>query len=194
VRSARGAWSAALLALVLLAEAVVSAESKQKTFENNWVGRHVVVRQPLYSLVFKERGRRGSITARRDGLTVVTPFSGRYFQFDGRQRVDDVAERDVQRIAEAVKVAYVKDQMLGEGSVQAIDPVMLARYDPGTELVVRAARLKLDAVRIELSLATDPDSELATSLTVQWPAPLSKSFSERVDVEDLIQQFLTIAE
>ena len=178
--------------MIAASVAVISADNQQKAFERSWVGRHVVVRQSLYSLVYKERSLRGSVAARRDGLTVVTPFTGTFFQFDGRHHVDDVTGPDVLKISDAVKAAYVKDELLGEGAVQVIDPVMLARYDPGTELVVRAARVNLETVRLELSLAADDERDLATSLTIQWPAPLSKSFSERVDVEGLIHQFLTI--
>ena len=71
---------------------------------------------------------------------------------------------------------------------------MLARYDRGVELVVRVAQVNRDAVRLKLSLPAGGDDGVATGLTIQWPAPLSKSFSERVDVEDLIQQFLTTLE
>jgi hypothetical protein len=184
----------AAVAMVLIAGVIVSAESKQKAFENSWVGRHVVVKQPLYSLVYKERSLRGSISAKRDGLTVVTPFDGIHFQFGGRHRVDDVTDHDVRKIAQAVQRAYLKDQLFDEGAIQVVDPVMLARYDPGAELVVRAARVNLETVRLELSQAADSDHDLATSLTVQWPAPLSKSFSERVDVEGLILQFLSVRE
>ena len=53
------------------------------------------------------------------------------------------------------------------------------RYEPGTELVVRAARVSLDSVRLELSLATDGDTELATSLRVQWPVTARSRCSAR---------------
>src|SRR5580765_371811 len=92
-------WSASVVMLMLAATSLTSAESHQKTFEKNWVGRRVVVKRSLYSLVYKERTLRGSIRAGRDGLTVVTPFAGTYFQFDGRSRVDDIIEHDVQKIA-----------------------------------------------------------------------------------------------
>lgn len=185
------AWSAGGAALALLASAIVTAESNQKAFENSWVGRHVVVKQTLYTLVYKERGlRRGSIQVKRDGLTVVTPFAGTYFQFDGRHHVDDVTEHDVQKIAESVRLAYVKDTVSDEGWIQQIDPVMLARYEGGTELVVRAVHVTRETVRLELSPPADSGSDLATSLTVQWPAPLSKSLSEYGNIQDLIQQFL----
>jgi hypothetical protein len=178
---------------MLVANTIVSAESQRKAFESAWIGRHVIVRQPLYSLVYKERQRlRDSVNVKRDGLTVVTPFEGTYFQFDGRRQVDDVMVRDVSKITGAVKTAYLQSQFLDDGLSQVIDPVSLTRYDPGMELTIRAARVTRETVRIELSLAAD--DETLTCLTVQWPVPLSKSFAERGNVESLIQQFLTVAD
>jgi hypothetical protein len=194
MRSTFRVWSASVVALLLAATTITSADTNQKAFEKNWVGRRVVVKRTLYSLVYNDRNLRGSIHAGRDGLTVVTPFTGTYFQFDGRHRVDDVVEHDVQKIAQSVKLAYVKDAPLGEGSIQEIEPVMLARYDRGVELVVRVAQVNRDTVRLKLSLPAGGDDGVATGLTILWPAPLSKSFSERVDVEDLIRQFLTTLE
>ena len=194
MRITHRAWSASVVMLMLAATSITSAESNQKLFEKNWVGRRVVVKTTLYSLVYKERTLRGSIRAGRDGLMVVTPFAGTYFQFDGRSRVDDIMEHDVQKIAQAVRLAYAKDKLLGEGTNQLIDPVTLTRYDRGVELVVRGAEVNRETVRLKLSLPTDGDDDVATGLTVQWPLPLSKTFSERSEVEDLIQQFLTLLE
>jgi hypothetical protein len=101
---------------------------------------------------------------------------------------------DVQKIAESVRIAYLKGKVLDEGWIQEIEPVMLARYERGVELVVRAAQVNRDTVRLKLSLQANSDDDVATGLTIQWPAPLSKSFTERGDVEDLIQQFLTTLE
>jgi hypothetical protein len=192
VRSTRRVWSASVVALVLAATALMSADTNQKAFKNSWVGRRVVVKRPLYSLVYNERSLRGSIHSSRDGLTVVTPFAGTYFQFDGRHHVDDVMEHDVEKIAKSVTRAYIKDNLLGEGFIQEIEAVTVARYDAGVELLVRAAQVNRDTVRLKLSLPADRDDDVATGLTVQWPSPLSKSFSERGNVEDLIQQFLTL--
>jgi hypothetical protein len=194
VRSTRPASSIAVAALMLTASVVVSAENQQKAFETSWVGRHVVVKRTLYSLVYKEQRIRGSVEVKRDGLTVVTPFAGTYFQFDGRRHVDDIMEQDVQKISDSVKVAYQQSKLLDEGFSQIVDPILLTRYDPGTELVVRTARVNREMVRLELAQVTDGEKDIATSLTVQWPAPLSKAFSERVNVEGLIQQFLTVRE
>ncbi len=184
MRSNARTWSAVVAALALVATAIVSAENNQKAFEKTWVGRHIVVRQPLYSLVYNEHVRGGTKSG-RDGLTVVSPFNGRYFQFVGRRDVANVTEQDIQKIVPSVRLAYQKEMMLEDGVNQVIEPVMLARYDPGTELVVKTARVNLTTVRLELAGLTESDKNFATTLTVQWPTPLSKSFSERVDVEGL---------
>lgn len=189
----RLAWSVGLAALILTAPAVSSAESNQKAFEKSWVGRRVVVKQALYSLVYNEQGLVGAVRAgRRAGLTVVTPFAGTYFQFDGRHHVDDIVEHDVRRIPASITVAYRKDKALGEGFSQEIEPVTLTFYDVGFHLTVKTARVDRDVVQLTLVPTTGDDEEIATSLTVKWPVPLSKSFSERGNVEDLIQQFLTV--
>ena len=189
----RRAWEASVLALVVAATAVTSAaDASQKLFEKQWTGRHVVVKRMLYSLVYNERGRTGSVRLGRSGLMVVTPFAGTYFQFDGRRRVDDVVEHDVQRIANAVMVAYKKDRVLGEGWFQEIEPVLLEHYDPGVELFVKTARVERDVVRLELIKPGVGEDEAMTSLTVKWPLILSKAFSERGNVEDLIRQYLSV--
>ncbi len=191
----RRVWSAspvALIALVVAAAAVASTDTNQKVFEKQWTGRRVLLKQTLYSLVYHERGRGGEPHLGRSGLMVVTPFTGSYFQFDGRRHVDDVVEHDLQKMINSVRTAYRKDHVLDEGWVQDIDPVLVERYEPGGELLVRVARVERDVVRLEL-VKTAGD-EGVTSLTVKWPLILSKSFSERGNVEDLIQQFLALRE
>jgi hypothetical protein len=105
--------------------------------------------------------------------------------------VDDVIEQDVQKIARSVLVAYQKEKLLGEGFLQKIDPVLISVYDAGVLLKVSTARVQHDSVRLTFVQAAGEDQELATSLTVKWPAPLSKAFSERGNIEALIQQYLT---
>jgi len=190
----RLAWNAFALALVAAATVVLSADTSQKAFEKQWTGRHVVVKRTLYSLVYNERGRGDSLHLGRSGLMVVTPFMGSYYQFDGRRRVDDVVDHDLQKIVNAVKVAYRKDRVLGDGFVQDIDPQLIERYDPGVELLVKAARVQGDVVRLDLMKPAAGEEDVVSSLTVKWPLILSKSFSERGNVEDLIRQFLAVAE
>jgi hypothetical protein len=192
--SRRRRWCISIAALVFAATAVTSAGSNQKEFEKRWAGRRAVVKRPLYSLVYNESGVGGSIHVGRAGLTVITPFAGTYFQFDGRHHVDDIVEHDLQQIVKSVEMAYRKDKLLGEGYIQKIEPVNLTLYDAGVALRVGSARVERDAVRLTIELAASDDDEVVTSLTVKWPAPLSKSFSERRNVEDLIQQFLIVRE
>jgi hypothetical protein len=73
--------------------------------------------------VYHERGRGGEPHLGRSGLMVVTPFTGTYFQFDGRRHVDDVIEHDLQKMINSVRTAYRKDRVLDEGWAQDIDPV-----------------------------------------------------------------------
>ena len=66
--------AALVVMLVSGPSAIHASDSPQDAFAKRWEGRSVTVRQPLYSLVYNERGRLGTTkSARRDGLTVVTP-------------------------------------------------------------------------------------------------------------------------
>ena len=59
MRSTRRAWWASVVALVLATTTSMSADANQKAFEKHWVGRRVVLKRPLYSLVYNERSLRG---------------------------------------------------------------------------------------------------------------------------------------
>lgn len=191
----------AILASMHLLNAV---ESPQKAFIRQWEGRIVVVKRPLYTLVYNERGRLGNTNSnKRDGLTVITPSKGVYFQFDGRQGRDDVVAQDPQRIIEAVDVQYRPDS-LELRSYRKIETVVLNRYDPGIELVVSRVQFEKDTVRLLFAQRTKtaipgsgPDSvsgngEVVTALTVKWPLPLSNNFTERDRVEALIDWFIGV--
>jgi hypothetical protein len=184
---------AALVVMLMSASAVLHAsDSPQDAFAKRWEGKSVMVRHPLYSLVYNERGKLGNTRSnRRDGLTVVTASGGMYFQFDGRQSRNDVVGRDPQRIVDAVAVEYQPDS-LDARPYRRIEPLLLSRYDPGVELLVKNVRFDRDSVRLTFARPGGPESsdDTATSLTVKWPAPLSKSFSERDLVEDLIRRFV----
>ena len=180
---------------IMLVSAVASpsaSDSPQEAFAKRWEGRNVTLRQPLYSLVYNERGRLGTTkSARRDGLIVVTPSDGMYYQFDGRQSRGDVIGRDVRRMVDAVATEYQPDA-LETRSYRKIEPLHLARYEPGVELVVKGVRIDRDSVRLGFVQPDGPGAadDQVTSLTVKWPVPLSKSFSERELVEDFIRRFV----
>lgn len=188
-------WLAALaIALASAHAAPLAADNPQQVFAKSWEGKTVVIKRTLYTLVYNERGRLGSTHKdRRDGLVVVTPFSGWYFQFDGRQSQDDLTDKDPQHLVDAVAEAYRSDP-LDVRQYQKIEPVLLARYEVGGELVVAAVRIERDTVRLLFADPRTQDNagEPATSLTVKWPTPLSRSMAERDAVEGLITQFVQI--
>jgi hypothetical protein len=170
------AWSAGLAA----------AESPQDAFTRTWVGRTVVVRQALYTLAFDERGLLGQTRRdKREGLNVVTPFNGSFFQFDGRQKSDDVVDGDPQRLVDKVNTTYQSDSV-SVRSYRKIEPQLLHRYDPGVELIVGKVRLLL------VDAKKDFGDEPAATLTVRWPSPFSRAFTERDVVEKLILQYLRV--
>jgi len=183
------AIAALLLAIV---PALRAAENPQQLFARHWEGRTVVVRQTLYTLVYNERSRLGKVrSGRREGLTVVTPFEGTYFRFDGRQGRDTVTEQRPQAIVDSVSAAYQPDQ-LDIQSARKIEPLILSRYDAGVELIVRRVRIDRDSVRLAFAQAGEVSGEEdpLTTLTVKWPVPLSRAFAERDPIEDLIRRFV----
>src|SRR5262245_66269445 len=79
---------------IWFATAVGVAETPLKTFASNWQGRRVVLKRPLYSLVYDEVGRMGGKTlGKTEGLTVATPLPDQYYLFDGRRREPDAVQR-----------------------------------------------------------------------------------------------------
>jgi len=173
---------------------LAAGERPQQAFVRNWEGRRVIVKRALFTLVYNERGLLGNTASgKRDGLIVVTPFEGVYFQFDGRQGRNDVVGRDPQRMVDAVADAYQPDS-LDVRSYRKVEPVSIARYDAGVELVVKKVRLDRDTVKLTFVQPTGPDGpdDPVTSLTIKWPMPLSKSFAERDQIERMIRPFVDV--
>jgi hypothetical protein len=168
-----------------------SADNLREDFTRAWIGKTVVVKRPLYTLSYDERGMMGKVYRdKRDGLNVVSPFKGSYFQFDGRQKKGNLTSLDPQHLVDQIKLEYQGDD-LDVRDYQKVQPNLLNRYDPGTALVVKAMRVERDLVRLVLlDQETNLGDEPATFLTVQWPTPFSKSFTERDAVESLILQFV----
>src|SRR5207248_5213848 len=118
---------------------------------------------------------------------------GTYLQFDGCQSRDDVTDHDPQRLLETVTKAYGRDS-IEVRAYQRIEPVMLVRYEVGAELVVSDVRIERDTVRLFFGnpLSKEEGGEPATTLTVKWPTPLSRTLTERDTVEALLGQFVTL--
>jgi hypothetical protein len=194
VKSCRCRLAALAIALASTVSGLTAADRPQRVFAKDWEGKHVIVKQTLFTLVYNERGLLGkTAAAKREGLTVVTPSDGTYLQFDGRQGQDDIAGRDAQRVVDKVVAAYSANN-LDVRSYRKIEPLAVARYDAGVELVVSSVRMDRDTVRLSLVQMTGPDGadDPVTSLTIKWPLPLSRSFSERDNIEKLIRPFLDV--
>jgi hypothetical protein len=171
--------------------ASVGAESPQQAFVKAWKGQAVVVKSELYSLVYNERGLLGTTkSGRREGLLVVTSSQRGYLQFDGRQGRETVVAYDPTELVNAVSTAYQPDN-LDVRQYRKLEPVAIERFVAGAELVVTNVRIERDEVRLELELP-DGNKDSSTSLRVKWPLPLSPSFSERVELEGLLRQFVEI--
>jgi hypothetical protein len=194
VKAFRRRLMAVAVALMSAGAVVTAGDRPQQSFVKTWQGRRVIVRRPLFSLVYNERGLLGNThSGRRDGLTVVTPSEGTYLQFDGRQGRDDVVGRDPQSMVRAVAAAYEGDS-LDVRQYRRVEPLLITRYDPGVELVVASVRLDRDTVKLGFVQESGPDGDDApvTSLTIKWPVPLSKSFSERAIIEQLILPYVNV--
>ena len=182
-----------VLLTILSTAPVGAADNPSEVFRREWQGRRVTVQRMLLTLVYEERGRTGSTKVKREGLTVVTPSKGSYLQFTGRQSVDDLIETNPDRLFEQIKVNYRRDRNLGEGFVQAVSPLHLVQYISGLQLVVARVEVERSTVRV---MFAKPDTKLespadmATSLTIQWPAPFSSDLEERAELERVIRQFV----
>ncbi len=184
--------AASVVALASITVVELAADGPQQAFVKSWEGQDVVVKRTLFALVYNERGRLGNTHgARRDGLTVVTPNQGVYFQFDGRQGRDEVIQRDPQKILEAVNAEYLGDG-LDVRSYRKLEALLLTRYDAGARLIVKSVKIDRDAVRlgfVEAAGSNDPDA-LAVTLTVKWPVPLTKALTERPLIENLVRYYV----
>ena len=184
-----------ILTFVLLAFTAVSvtaAPSGPKAFANAWEGRTVLLTRTLYSLVFDERSRALPLFKRQGrvaGLTVGTP-SDIYYQFDARRESeDDVIDRDPNRLLSQLRTQYRRSTHLEIGNVQDVQAVLLVRYEPGVRLVVRKVQFERDRVRLMLNKPEDDD--LATTVTVKWPAPWSKDLTEATLIDGVLTRFIT---
>lgn len=177
------------LAVVACLGTTVAAENPQQAFAKAWTGRTVSVRSPLFSLIFNERAFLGNLkSGLREGLLVVTPSSGATLQFRGRQGRETVTAHDPQQLVNKVNEMYAADA-LDIRSFRKVEPLAINRFEPGVELVVSDVRVDRDEITLEF-VQPGGDSEAVTSIRAKWPLPLSKSFSERPLVENLLGQFV----
>jgi hypothetical protein len=166
-----------------------AANNPKEDFAASWEGQAIVLKHRLHTLAYRERGRLGNGTDKRDGLFVVTPFNGTYYQFDGRQSKDDLRGADPQGVADAIYAAYAGDA-LDVRAYAKVEPVLLTIYEPGVELIVSSVRIDRDRVRLLFTDPRVPQTTPATSFMIQWPAPFSRGFSERQSIDTMIRQYI----
>jgi hypothetical protein len=186
-----------LVILALVSAAVVrpahaTDRAGRKAFQAAWVGQSVVVKRVLYSVVFDERQRGLPVVKRRDrvtGLTVATPTGTSYYQFEARRDSEkDIIAHEPEGVVSQMREQYFRSRHLDTGAVQDVEPVMLVQYAPGAALVVGKVQIDRDSVRLYLYM--DGAADLATTLTIKFPMPLSKELSEAALIDDAIGQFV----
>ena len=113
-----------------------------------------------------------------------------YYQFDARRESEsDIADRDPNRVVSLLRKQYFRAMHLDLGSVQDVEPLMLVRYEPGGAFLVEHIQIQRDRVR--LVLHKHGEHEMATSVTVKWPVPLSKDLSESPEIDAILARFVT---
>lgn len=179
------------LILLVSAAATPQAASGRKAFISAWEGSRVVVTRTLFSIVYDERNRVVPLLkqeGRVAGLTVATP-SDTYYLFEARRdSEEDIIERDPERLVSALKTQYRRSSHLDIGNTQDVEPVMLVRYEPGVQFVVTAVRIERDRVQLRFNKLNE--DTLATTLTVKWPAPLTKELTESYLIERALTRFI----
>ena len=93
-------------------------------------------------------------------------------------------------IVSEMKKQYFRSMYVDDiGAVQDVEPLMLVQYTPGVALIVKKVQIDRDHVRLYFHKVGE--DELATTLTVKFPTPLSKEFTESPLIDDAISRFVT---
>jgi hypothetical protein len=178
---------------IVSAGVVVSAGDALSDFTRSWHGRRVVVRSPLYSVLYDEVGRLGKhYSGKLAGLTVAT-HAGHHYEFDGPGSDEDIAETTPHEVMKQMSARFRRSSHLELSSVKTITPRVLRQFDPGVTLIVDSVRVERNRIRFEFVESGGREDEFATSLTIEWPAPLSKELRERDAIETMIRRFVAPA-
>jgi hypothetical protein len=181
------------VALAAAASLHAAERSGKKAFQNSSAGPAWLSKRALYSVVFDERSLVLPLLKHRDrvsGLTVATPTGAYYYQFDARRdSEEDIVDRDPDGIVSQMRTLYFRSMHLDNGAVQDIQPLMLVRYSPGVAFIVR--KVQIDRDRVRLYFHKDGEADVATTLTVKFPIPLSKELTESPLIDDALSRFVT---
>jgi hypothetical protein len=177
--------------MMLCGAGTVTAGGGTSEFVKSWNGRRVVVRNALYTVLYDEVGRVGMhYRGKVAGLTVATP-DAQYYEFDGPGEDEDIVEPTPSLVVSEMSVRFQRAYHLDLGTVKTITPLLLRQYEPGVVLVVDAVKVERTRIRVEFRKGDDARSDgFATSLTIEWPAPLSKNLAERDGIEDVLRRFI----
>jgi hypothetical protein len=180
---------ATALAITSAASAIVSADALSD-FTRAWHGRRVLVRSPLYSVLYDEVGRLGvHYRGKLAGLTVAT-HAGQHYEFDGPGSDEDIAEATPHAVMNQMSARFHRSSHLELSSVKTITPRVLRQFDPGVTLIVDSVKIERNRIRFEFVESGDQEDGFATSLTLEWPAPLSKQLREREAIEAMLRRFV----
>jgi hypothetical protein len=160
-------------------------------FTRTWNGRRVVVKSTLYTVLYDEVGRAGRhYHGKVAGLTVATQ-NGQHYEFDGPGSDEDVVEPTPDRVMSEMSARFIRAYHLDIGMVKTITPLLLRQYDPGVTLIVDSVKVERTRIRLDFRGADHAEGDgFATSLVVEWPTPLSRTFHEREIVEGVLRRFV----
>lgn len=183
----------ALVMTTCAASTLTGAGAGVNDFAKSWNGRRMVVKSVLYTVLYDEVGRTGiHYHGKQAGLTIATP-EGRYYEFDAPGSDEDVVEDSPNRVVSEMSTRFVRAYHLDIGIVKTITPLSLRQYEPGAVLIVDSVKVERNRVRFAFrrsDQAPDKDDAFATSLTVEWPIPLSKTLRERDGIEGVLERFV----
>ncbi|HEY3158388.1 MAG TPA: hypothetical protein VGJ78_05455 [Vicinamibacterales bacterium] len=175
------------------ASTVTGAGAGVNGFAKSWNGRRVIVKSALYTVLYDEIGRTGiHYHGKQAGLTIATP-DGQYYEFDGPGSDENVVEESPDLVMSEMSTRFIRAYHLDIGIVKTITPLSLRPYEPGAILIVDSVKVDRNRVRFAFRRsheAADGDDEFATSLTVEWPVPLSKTLREREGIEGVLERFI----
>ena len=184
-----------LLSLGLTAS-VTAADSPADIFKREWKGRKVVLVQTLYTIQYPSVGALspGRVGTRSAAITIVSPEKGTYYliQPKGNEIADSDPERLLTRVT-ALTANQKLESLAGDNrrNVTA-SPAVLLSYKPGERMIVDDVFMQNQWVRLDLNDEFHKGGPHTTSLLIEWPKRVSKEFTERQAIEELIQKFLKL--
>ncbi|MDE3153675.1 MAG: hypothetical protein KGN76_01160 [Acidobacteriota bacterium] len=186
----------ALCVSLLLAASMASGATLKAT----WLHRQVALKQPLYSVLVMRSTFGGGAVLSRQGLAVVSPEKGVYYQFHGSffSGDRDVTGSNIDDVFDEISAEHrlMPPRMAEPGSGPPRPPMAVSRparlvtYTTGTLLQVRKVAIGKD--RVTLTFDDLHGEHAATTLTVQWPQPFSPGLTEQPEIEQLLEQFLAL--